>query len=599
MTPPVARWQSDNRNEVLEDIARGKRDGRYKDCVHLSLYEYPGPLYGDACRFSTTCSKDSLQVPREGDVALIAAAGMRVTPLTEPRCPDPCHSYAPTREQRQATEVAQRRDQAAAAIDAQLVELDKILSEHSRPDFPGYERSPQSNILKERLERWALHTERTVKELVSETEAQRFRDRRRALHGSREVGIDRCRSFVTVLKEALISDPAAYFSPSDPVASTVKPPTHASAKKGRQIPGWEIERPLDSPGGQAFVYIARREGDPEPRTRFVLKVPKNPKRAARHRDEVEAAVRLKHPGIAHVDYFGLGEPTFLATRFYPKGDLKKEHVEHLSPVEKLKFFAKLCRAVGFAHENKVIHRDIKPANVLVSDEGDPLLTDFGICWFQDREHGERATRTMEQVGPRFYMAPELADGRADPDTITPAADVYSHGKVLYWVFAGTIFDREKHNDPKYDLRGKEPRIAHGLLYQLLDKSIVEKPKDRFFQSGTQLAETVESVTEILSTGGHVLDLTVPQPCTYCRAGNYEITVDPRWWEWEKFGLVQHSMSQYETQARELSTAFGLVFSPGSPRLVLRCANCGHVESFSFSRGADNLKNWKLPEPPKA
>ena len=97
-----------------------------------------------------------------------------------------------------------------------------------------------------------------------------------------------------------------------------------------------ITREVANPFGYARQYVRdlgqgkRSSFFLEPRTRFVLKIPKNPKRAARHRDEVEAAVRLKHPGIAHFDYYGVGEPTFLVTRFYPRGNLKREHVEHLS-----------------------------------------------------------------------------------------------------------------------------------------------------------------------------------------------------------------------------------------------------------------------------
>ena len=98
----------------------------------------------------------------------------------------------------------------------------------------------------------------------------------------------------------------------------------------------------------------------------------------------------------------------------------------------------------------------------------------------------------------------------------------------------------------------------------------------------------------------MLDLTVPQPCSYCRAGNYEIKVDPRWWDYEKFGLIQHTIGGYETQAREQSTAFGFVFQVGSPRLVLRCSHCGHIETFVFSRDARApLQNWKFPEVPRS
>jgi serine/threonine protein kinase len=366
-------------------------------------------------------------------------------------------------------------------------------------------------------------------------------------------------------------------------------------KRAKGLADWFIKETLDSRGGQADVYIAFNErSDPERRRPYVLKVPFNRKRAARHRDEVEAALKLTHPGIVKPEYYGIGDPAFLATPYYSKGHLKPEHIQGLSPGEKLRFFAKLCDAVGYAHEKHVVHRDIKPANVLVSDEGEPLLTDFGICWFQDEEPGERATATMEQVGPRFYMAPELADGRADPDTITPAVDVYSLGKLLYWMFAGTIFDREKHKEPRYDLREKEPRVAHKFLYMLLDSSIVEEPRDRVFQTGSKFAVAVRSTADILDAGGHVPDLTAPQPCSYCQAGKYAVEVDPRWWEPTKYGLSNGELDR----ARDMSQAYGFVFQAMWPRLVLRCDHCGHVQTFQFSRDARApMKNWTFPKGP--
>jgi hypothetical protein len=134
------------------------------------------------------------------------------------------------------------------------------------------------------------------------------------------------------------------------------------------------------------------------------------------------------------------------------------------------------------------------------------------------------------------------------------------------------------------------------VYQLLDKSIVEKPEGRFFRNGTEFAQAVEAHAEILSTGGHVLDLTVPQLCTFCRAGNYEIKVDPRWWDHAKYGLVQDKMAGFETLAKEACEAYGFVFQAMSPRLVLRCSNCGHVQAFQFTRDARApLKEWKFPE----
>jgi len=198
------------------------------------------------------------------------------------------------------------------------------------------------------------------------------------------------------------------------------------------------------------------------------------------------------------------------------------------------------------------------------------------------------------------MAPEMENGRADPAKITPAADVYSLGRLLYWLFGATMFEREKHRAPECDLRGKEPLVAHSLLYQLLDKSIVEEPKDRFFQDGTEFAVAVEACAEILTMGGHVLDLAVPQLCSYCRAGNYDIKVDPRWWEREKSGFVEKEGGEFRRKVMNGCATFGFEYLETVPRLVLHCPHCGHVEQFTFSTDKRfPLQGCKFPPPPKS
>ena len=238
----------------------------------------------------------------------------------------------------------------------------------------------------------------------------------------------------------------------------------------------------------------------------------------RFQREVTAALGLEHPGIVKVVGYDLGhDPMYHVTPFYPRGHLSEQHVQTLPPAGRMSLFAQICRAIGYAHQDNVIHRDIKPENILVSEDGSPVVTDFGLCFFHNSEE-ERATEAWRVVGSRFYTAPELEDGRATQ--VTPAADVYSLGKLLYWMFAGDIFEREKHKEEAFDLRLREPRVAHALVYELLDKALLVKPAERFFQNGTQFAEAAETQAVRMSMEGHVLDLDVPQPCHYCRVGQY-------------------------------------------------------------------------------
>jgi serine/threonine protein kinase len=97
----------------------------------------------------------------------------------------------------------------------------------------------------------------------------------------------------------------------------------------------------------------------------------------------------------------------------------------------------VCAGVAHIHANGIIHRDLKPENILFIG-GTPKVADLGLCLIAGLE---RVTSSLEAVGPRFYMAPELEDGRSLD--VTPTADIYSLGKILYFMLSGgRIFSRE-------------------------------------------------------------------------------------------------------------------------------------------------------------
>jgi serine/threonine protein kinase len=92
----------------------------------------------------------------------------------------------------------------------------------------------------------------------------------------------------------------------------------------------------------------------------------------------------------------------------------------------------ITAALIAAHAANVIHRDVKPKNILFTGNGhETWLTDFGICLIRE---APRITELPEVMGPREFMAPELADG-GELD-VTPAADLYSLGKLIYFMISG-------------------------------------------------------------------------------------------------------------------------------------------------------------------
>jgi serine/threonine-protein kinase len=202
------------------------------------------------------------------------------------------------------------------------------------------------------------------------------------------------------------------------------------------IPGYQILGELGH-GGMGVVYQARQTS----LDRVVaLKMLRSGDLASSHDlarfwGEAEAVARLKHANIVHIYEVGEreGRP-FLSLEYVEGGNLAQK-VKRVPqpPREAAELVEVLARAIDAAHQRGIIHRDLKPANVLLTPEGVPKITDFGIAKRLDLT-GAGQTRTGTVMGTPSYMAPEQAAGKIAE--IGPAADVYSLGAILYELLTG-------------------------------------------------------------------------------------------------------------------------------------------------------------------
>lgn len=207
---------------------------------------------------------------------------------------------------------------------------------------------------------------------------------------------------------------------------------------GDRLGPYELTRVLGE-GGMGTVWEAQRvEGGFEQRVavKFLRHVVSDSRGQRRFRFECEVLGRLQHPTIARI--LDTGQTT-AGTPY-----LVMEHVEGLrideycdqralSVRERVRLVVKICGAVAHAHRNLVVHRDIKPGNILVTDEGEPRLLDFGIAKLLDSDR-EQAALTVEGLGPMTleYASPEQVQGMP----VTTASDVYSLGALLYQLLTG-------------------------------------------------------------------------------------------------------------------------------------------------------------------
>lgn len=341
---------------------------------------------------------------------------------------------------------------------------------------------------------------------------------------------------------------------------------------------WIVIRPLER-GGQAQTFLVQEEGADNGEY-FVLKR-LNPNRIERGRAEIRACKELSHPNVLkYIDEDLEGDKPYLVTEYCSGGALSKLNIAEYSLLERLRMFLAICRGVGHAHSHTppIIHRDLKPDNIFLrEDKVTPVVGDFGICFFDE---GERVTLVDEAVGPRWYMAPELAHGFAED--VTPRADVYSLGKVLYWMLAGKVFDREAHRQPRFDLTSDQTAPDYFLIYDLLDNMIVEDPSKRL-PDANKVAEAVEEIIHRIEVHAHHIDLSAPQHCIYCGKGTYKTIVDnPR----EPHNTFPKSYPELGRFGLEQPQGYSGPTTTWPEWLILVCDYCGNVQMFrpDYGRG---------------
>ncbi len=237
---------------------------------------------------------------------------------------------------------------------------------------------------------------------------------------------------------------ALFPAPTEQFAEPAAPPPKGVFLP--QIPGYDVEAVLGH-GGVGVVYQARHLA--LKRTvalKMLLAGPAaRPEELERFLREAEAVAGLRHPNI--VPLYDVGEvegrPYFTMEAVEGGRQDRKLAGPPLPARQAAALVAAVADAMQAAHQAGVIHRDLKPANVLLTVDGTPKVTDFGLARrvvaaggsaTLDKEGGGGLTRSGATVGTPSYMAPEQA--RGDKDAIGPATDVYALGAILYECLTG-------------------------------------------------------------------------------------------------------------------------------------------------------------------
>lgn len=316
-----------------------------------------------------------------------------------------------------------------------------------------------------------------------------------------------------LLATALIAEDFGSFS-ADPVLSELTAtvdarevecdlPTSGDPLVGQTISGFEIIEEIGR-GGMGVVYKARQPSlDRIVAIKMILRGTfASAADVARFRSEAESAARLSHPNIVPVYEVGEvdGQP-FFSMKFVEGQTLAQMLTAGpLDPITAAKILAPIARAIADAHQNGVLHRDLKPSNILVGEDGQPYVMDFGLAkrvGTDGSDVGSALTQSGAIIGTPGYMAPEQAAGQRG--VVSPATDVYSLGAVLYAMLTGRPpFQAASALDAILMVLEQDPpppRVLNSKVdpdLEVIALKCLQKPADLRYASANDLADDLEA-----------------------------------------------------------------------------------------------------------
>jgi len=147
--------------------------------------------------------------------------------------------------------------------------------------------------------------------------------------------------------------------------------------------------------------------------------------------EYEAISNINHPAVVELHDYGVHNGReYLAMEYFPRGDLKARMHQGISEGEALRYVENIAQALRIVHHAGILHRDLKPPNVMLRDNDDVVLIDFGLA--RNLEGGLQSTRTGVLRGSPYYMSPEQALG----ENLDARTDLYSLGIIFYEMLTG-------------------------------------------------------------------------------------------------------------------------------------------------------------------
>jgi tetratricopeptide (TPR) repeat protein/predicted Ser/Thr protein kinase len=218
----------------------------------------------------------------------------------------------------------------------------------------------------------------------------------------------------------------------------------------------------------------------------------------RFQNEIKITRRITHKNVCRMYHLGKENDTYYLTMEFIRGENLKKIIrmtKELSLEATLGIVQQVCHGLIEAHRLGIIHRDLKPQNIMIDEDGDVRIMDFGIA---SSVETKGVTMPGMMLGTPEYMSPEQIDG----EEVDGRSDIYSLGIIIYEMLTGkTPFSGEtpwsvafKHkNDRPHDPRELNPRIPEAMSRVIL--KCLEKRKELRYQSAEELLVDLGTIEE--------------------------------------------------------------------------------------------------------
>ena len=261
---------------------------------------------------------------------------------------------------------------------------------------------------------------------------------------------------------------------------------------GKRLDGLYEVKELIGSGGMANVYKAVMRGNNgpvPPGTVVAVKVLRrefmhDPDLVRRFKNESKAISLLNHPNIVKVYDVSVSDDLQYIVMEYVDGMTLREYLNErggrLTSRETVHFISQILKALEHAHANGVVHRDIKPQNIMLLDNGQLRMMDFGIARISRAENQLSGGKAMGSV---HYISPEQAKG----DETDCTSDIYSVGVMMYEMLSGHLpFDAEDMVEVAIKQISDQPKPLHEIapevpnaLVEITEKAMAKLPQNRY------------------------------------------------------------------------------------------------------------------------